>query len=111
VLGATVTFVDTQSTERNGIVTYRTKLAFNDAPEALRAGMTATIAIDTVVTPDVLVIPQASVAVATDGTTQVLVLIDGEPVRRDVVLGMTDTRGGVLVESGLSVGEQVVRTP
>ncbi|MEY2641161.1 MAG: hypothetical protein RL150_554 [Candidatus Parcubacteria bacterium] len=111
VLGATVTFVDTQSTERNGIVTYRTKLSFNDAPAALRAGMTATIAIDTVVQPDVLVIPQAVVETDAAGATYVQVLTDGEPVRRDIILGMTDTRGGVLVESGLSVGEEVVRTP
>lgn len=111
VFGATVTFVDTTSTERNGIVTYRTKLIFNDVPETVRVGMTATIAIDTVVTPDVLVVPQAALDVADDGTSYVFVLADGQLVRRDIVLGMTDTRGGVLVESGLSVGEELVLNP
>jgi len=106
-LGARVTFIDTRATQKNGIVTYRTKLVFNDVPKAVRPGMTATIAIETVVTPDVLIVPQAAVTVE-DATSYVDVLVGKESVRREVVLGMADTRGGVLVESGLEVGDVVI---
>lgn len=106
-LGATVTFIDTRATQKNGVVTYRTKLAFNDVPQGVRPGMTATIQIEAVATPDVLLVPQA-VVIVTDTGAYVDVLVDGQKERREVVLGMTDTRGGVMVESGLVAGDVVI---
>lgn len=106
-LGATVTFIDTRATPKNGIVTYRTKLAFNDVPQGVRPGMTATITIETVSTPGVLMVPQSAVTINDTGTF-VEVLVNGEREQREIVLGMTDTRGGVLVESGLSFGDVVI---
>lgn len=106
-LGATVTFIDSRATQKNGIVTYRTKLSFNDLPDAVRAGMTATIQIETVSRPDVLLVPQTAVTV-TDIGTYVDILVGGEKERREVMLGMTDTRGGVMVESGLVAGDSVI---
>jgi HlyD family secretion protein len=107
-LGATVSFIDTRATEKNGVVTYRTKLVFNDAPQVVRPGMTATIAIETVTTPNVLVIPRAVVKTQRDGTAQVEVWVNGQRETRNLVLGMTDTQGGVMVESGINAGDLVV---
>lgn len=106
-LGAVVTFIDTRATPKNGIVTYKTKLVFTDTPSDVRPGMTATISIDAVKTPDVLMIPQAVTRVV-DGVTVVDVLVENKKVTRPVVLGMTDTRGGVTVESGLTEGDLVI---
>lgn len=104
---ATVTFVDTKATSKNGIVTYRTKLSFNQAPKEVRPGMTATIIIEAIKTPDVLLIPQASIKTIND-VSFVDVLVAGAKERRQITLGMTDTRGGVIVETGLVEGDQII---
>ena len=47
-----------------------------------------------------------------NGTPFVLVIADGQVVRRDVVLGARDERQGIVaITSGLSAGERVVATP
>jgi HlyD family secretion protein len=104
---AAITFVDTKATSKNGIVTYRTKLAFNQVPPEVRPGMTATIVIEAVTTPDVLLIPQASIKTI-NGVSFVDVLVGDTKERRQVTLGMTDTRGGVTVEAGLVEGDRII---
>lgn len=104
---AAVTFVDTKATPKNGIVTYRTKLAFTGEPKEVRPGMTASIVIKAVTTPDVLIIPQTAVITRGDAT-YVQVQTTKDIVERQVTLGMTDTRGGVMVESGLQEGDVVI---
>ncbi len=93
---------------------YKTMIKVDGQPEGLRPGMSAEVTIfadesDT----DVLVVPvQAVVGSISMGAKRQVFVIgkDGQPVKRDIVVGMTNERK-VEVKSGLEEGERVVENP
>jgi HlyD family secretion protein len=93
---------------------YKTMIRIDGQPEGLRPGMSAEVTIyadesDT----DVLVVPvQAVVGSISMGAKRQVFVIgeDGRPVKRDIVVGMTNERK-VEVKSGLEEGERVVENP
>jgi len=108
VLGAMVVAIDVRATERSGVATYKTKLLFDEAPASVRAGMTATIVIDTQVDPGVIVIPRSVIILDGNGNSKVKVLQNEQSVTRQIETGRTDTSGGVEVLSGLEEGEVII---
>lgn len=115
ILGATVVYIENRGVERDGIVTYKTRLQFASVPNDVRAGMTASIEIDALVVEDVLMIPRAAAKISdevmTDPNTKkakIKVLEKGDYVEKEVTLGRSDSSGHIEVLSGLNEGEEVV---
>jgi macrolide-specific efflux system membrane fusion protein len=93
--------------ESGGVVSYAVTVAIDEAPAALRSGMTADLTITTASASDVLTIPAAALSSA-NGTYAVQVLgADGAAETRQVAVGLI-TSTLVEVVSGLSAGETVI---
>jgi multidrug efflux pump subunit AcrA (membrane-fusion protein) len=90
----------------NGVVYYRTKISFDDAPEVLKPGMSADVVIVAAERSGVVIVTE-SVLQKNDSGYFVQVLENGE--KRDVaVLAGISSKGRVEILSGLSVGEEVI---
>jgi RND family efflux transporter MFP subunit len=116
MLGAIVSYMESRGVERNGIVTYKTKLAMTvDSPD-VKTGMTALIEIDTLVVEEVLMIPRSATKFSEKTVTDVnrisakVKVLDssGKIQEREVVIGRSDSKGLVEVVSGIDAGEKVV---
>jgi HlyD family secretion protein len=93
---------------------YKTMIKVDGQPDGLRPGMSAEVTIfaDESAT-DVLVVPvQAVVGSISMGAKRQVFVVgkDGQAVKRDIVVGMTNERK-VEVKSGLEEGERVVENP
>lgn len=106
---AQVIRIDPAKTERDGVATYKTILAFMKSDERIRSGMTANVSIQTAVMPQVFVIPSGAVFLQ-EGVHKVQVLEGKTVVTRTVTIADT-TLGNVPVLSGLTDGEQVILNP
>jgi len=88
------------------VVYYRVRVQLLEVPPELRPGMTANVVIQVARLRDVLKIPDPAVD-RSEGKTRVQVLVDGEPVDREVKIGLTNWTDTQVIE-GLKVGEEVV---
>lgn len=110
--GDSVTFpahvfaIDPAETVRDGVSTYRARLAFDSPDERIRPGMTANILITTDRRENVISIPVGAVR-RENGRAYVLVRQGETNVKRDITTGNTSSLGEVEVVSGLFVGEEV----
>ncbi len=113
--GPTVSFdaqvirIDPAKTDRDGVATYKTTLAFLRSDERIRSGMTASVTIQTAVIPQVYVIPSGAVFIQ-DGVHKVQVLEGKSIITRTVTISDTSL-GNVPVLSGLTDNEQVILNP
>lgn len=106
---ARVIRIDPAKTDRDGVATYKTTLAFMRSDERIRSGMTASVVIQTAVIPQVFVIPSGAVFVQ-DGVHKVQVL-EGKTVSTRTITIADTALGNVPVLSGLTDGEQVILNP
>jgi RND family efflux transporter MFP subunit len=108
---ALVEHIDPAETLRDGVSTYKIRLAFTDTDSRIRSGMTANIEIETFRKNDTLLVPERTV-LKENGLTYVY-LLKGEKTKEktEVVLGARDTRGNVEVLSGISVSDKIVISP
>ncbi len=112
--------IDTIGAVTQGVVSYSVKVSFDSQDDRIKPGMTVNASIQTDVATDVLSVPSAAVKTqngasyvlafdpvldTTDGATGIA--SDREPVRIDVVVGITDDTN-VEVISGLREGQQIV---
>lgn len=104
---AKVVFIDPAETVRDGVSTYRAKLEFIARDERVRSGMTANVTITTENKESVISVPKG-IVFDRDGKNYVRVMIGGEPVEREVILGSVSSVGQVEIVSGLIAGEQVL---
>jgi len=88
------------------VVYYNVRVQLLDIPPQVRPGMTANVVITVAKLEKVLKIPDAAVD-RSEGKTRVDVLVNGEPVKREVKLGLTNWNETQVLE-GLKEGDQVV---
>lgn len=104
---ATVLSVDPAETVREGVTTYKTRLALSEVDPRIRSGMSANVAITTAERPGSIVIPKG--AVTREGEQAFVTLADG--TSREVMLGEEAALGRVEVLSGLTSGDVILLTP
>lgn len=104
---ATVVAIDPAETLRDGVSTYRVRLAFASPDERIRSGMTANIVITTDEREGVLAVPQGIVE-RKDGQSFIPVLEGGKRTLRQVTTGLVSSLGEIEILSGLSAGETVI---
>lgn len=107
---AKVVSVDPAETIKDGVSTYRTRLAFLAADPRIRSGMTANVVIVTGVLRDAVVIPIGAVGMKGD-VPYVSVVEEGRTVPRTIVTGHSPALGQIEVVSGLSAGDVVLLSP
>jgi len=74
----------------------------------LQPGYEVQVAIETVVKPDVLLLPREAVRLTGEGTYEVMLVVDGRVVHRQVKVGLKNLDFMEIVE-GLQAGDRVVR--
>jgi len=102
-----ITFIDPASTVIQDVVYYEVTVMFDTNDDRIKPGMTANLDINTANVKDVLVIPLRAVKYD-NGRTYVEVLQKGQPVQKDVVVGLRGDDGLVEIKSGLEENEQVI---
>lgn len=97
----------TAETSATGLVTYPVRIALDEVPDGVRAGMTAEVAVVIDEVTGVLVLPQG--AITSDGDRSTVELL-GPNNERTVVDVVTGVQGDVVTEvsSGVAEGEVVV---
>lgn len=99
--------VDTSGTVSSGVVSYTTTIKLDaDAPDIL-SNMSATANIITDVVDNVVMVPMAAVQTATDGTTTVRELKNGQLTSVPVEVGKSNSTQTVIT-SGVNEGDTVV---
>jgi RND family efflux transporter MFP subunit len=104
----TVTAENPDQTKIQDAVYYIVHVQIDPSGHDVKPGMTANITIDTADRKNVLVMPLRGVLTTADGKKTVRVLINKQPVTREVTLGLHGDNGQVEVLSGVAVGEQVI---
>ncbi|MGQ9490454.1 MAG: efflux RND transporter periplasmic adaptor subunit [Anaerolineae bacterium] len=106
--GSVQRVASTAQTTPTGGVTYQVRIAIEHGDTPLRAGMSATATIVASVRKNVLVVPNRAVQIEREtGRTFVERLINGEPQRVEVRLGLRDEQQ-VEVREGLNEGDELV---
>jgi RND family efflux transporter MFP subunit len=104
---AHVISVDPAETIRDGVSTYRAKLAFTTQDERIKSGMTANIVITTEEKTNVITVPRG-IVIDREGKKFVLVQAGDERVEREVTVGSISSLGEIEIISGLEPGDVVV---
>lgn len=108
---AHVVHIDPAETIRDGVSTYKVRLAFSDQNDKVRSGMTANINIETFRKPSVILIPERTV-VTEDGETFVYILnAAGKEEKTPVTIGERDSSGSVELLTSLPEGASLVTNP
>ncbi|MDD5251034.1 MAG: efflux RND transporter periplasmic adaptor subunit [Patescibacteria group bacterium] len=89
-----------------GVIFYETKIVFDKDDERLRSGMTANLDISTAQRDNVLRVPVRAIKDAV-GKKTVQVLVNGQPVTKDIQVGL-ENNDYVELLSGLAEGDEVV---
>lgn len=122
-IAGTVAEVDLVGSASQGVVGYGVKIAFTTDDDRIKSGMSASAAIQTSVSADVVMVPNSAVQTGANGDSYVLVLpnateeqvkanpqgltSDVAPERKSVVVGLADDTN-TEIKSGLSAGELLV---
>jgi HlyD family secretion protein len=107
---AKVEYIDPAETLKDGVSTYKVRLAFDAPDERVRSGLTANVSIETLRKPAVTLVPER--AIVREGGKAYATLLAGKVEERtEVVLGDRDSQGGIEVLSGLSAGDRVLINP
>jgi HlyD family secretion protein len=104
----TVTRIDpVAKISANNLVTYAVRVALDDPPIGIRAGMTATVDVTAAEAAGVPVVPQGAISTLDGENTVEILQSDGSTVVRSVTLGI---QGDTVTEvvSGVSVGDELV---
>jgi multidrug efflux pump subunit AcrA (membrane-fusion protein) len=105
---ATVSAKDPAETKVQDAVYYKIRVLVDPAGKEVKPGMTANVTIKTGEAVDAYVIPLRGIRTNADGSNSVRVLVNGQPIVKNVVLGLRGNEGRVEVKSGLNEGEAVI---
>ncbi|MEK7177028.1 MAG: efflux RND transporter periplasmic adaptor subunit [Patescibacteria group bacterium] len=111
VFKAKVVHIDPAETIRDGVSTYKVRLAFSLADERVRSGMTANIKIETFRKGGTRLIPEHAVFKEGEETFVYLLSSDGSEVKTAVVVGERDSSGRVELISDLSSESKLIINP
>lgn len=103
-----VTAEDPDQTAVQDAIYYKIRVQIDPAGHDIKPGMTANVTILTGERKGVLVMPLRAIRTATDGTKTVRTLENGQPVTKNVTIGLHGDEGLVEVTDGLKEGEQVI---
>ncbi|GAB4424632.1 MAG: efflux RND transporter periplasmic adaptor subunit [Chloroflexi bacterium OHK40] len=111
-LQGVVSYIAPAAETENGVVTYGVRVAINDAPEAVKVGMTANLRIIYAEKQAVLLVPASALLPRGDGRVVQVPASDprGEPQEIAVETGLSDGNYTEIL-SGLSEGQQIIATP
>jgi multidrug efflux pump subunit AcrA (membrane-fusion protein) len=98
--------VDSIGTISSGVVTYNVYITLISPPSEVKAGMSASIAIQTAHAYNVITVPSAAIQTA-NGASYVRVLKNGQVTSVPVTTGISDDTN-TQITSGISAGETVV---
>lgn len=102
-----VLIVNTNGSISSNVTTYPATIVFDTNDENIYTNMGVSAQIITIVSSDVLLVPNAAVTTSTSGTSSVQVMKNGKPVTQDVEIGdSNDTQ--TVITSGLNEGDTVV---
>jgi len=108
---ATVVHLDPAETIRDGVSTYKVRLAFNNPDERPRPGMTANITVETFRKPDVVLLPERTVV--REEEEAFVYILSGSNSREKVPIeiGEKDSQGNVELLSTLPQDAKVIINP
>jgi HlyD family secretion protein len=107
---AVVIQIDPAETVKDGVATYKVRLAFENADSRIKPGMTANIKIETGKKDGVSILPLRAVYTK-NNLSYVQIKTKDEPIEKEIKIGEKDSRGNVEVISGLSTEDQVLLNP
>jgi multidrug efflux pump subunit AcrA (membrane-fusion protein) len=99
--------VDTSGTVSSGVVSYTTTIQLDTGASEILSNMSATANIITDVEDGVITVPIAAVQTATDGTTTVRELKNGQLISVPVEVGNSNATQ-TIITSGVNEGDTVV---
>jgi len=102
-----VFYVAPAQTDTNGVITYLTKISFDNPNSQLKSGLTANVDIQTKQETNALILPQYAI-LQNDNGTFVETLVGKTVTTTPVTLGIQDDSGNVEILSGVTLGEQVI---
>ena len=93
-----------------GVVNFKVTVELTDADSLVKPGMTAAVNITVEELQDVLLIPNRAVRVA-DGQRVVYVLVNGQPVQKEIQLGSSSDTMSVLSDGDVNEGDTIILNP
>jgi len=105
--GTVIAIDPVATTGSTGLVTYRVRIQVPDAPEAVREGMTASVAVLVAEATDVLVVPEGAITGSGDSASVLLQGPDGQATPVRVTLGLQGDNG-TEVTAGIDEGAVLV---
>lgn len=104
-----VAHIDPRETVKDGLTTYRILVGFNENHEEVLSGMNVEIEIEKERLADQIIIPRYLVQSDETGNfVEVKVAGSSATEKRNVILGKKDSRGNVIIESGVSIGDEII---
>ncbi len=91
----------------SSVVTYDVTIALNDAPEAVKPGMSADVSITTASAQNVIAVPSVALSGGANGYTVQVMASDGSVTRQAVEVGLV-TSAWAEIRSGIAEGTRVV---
>ena len=102
-----VFYIAPAQTNIEGVITYQTKISFDQPDPLLKSGLTANINIETNHKDNILILPQYAI-LQNDQGTFVETLVNKKIAQNPVTLGIEDQKGNVEVVSGVTDNESVL---
>jgi HlyD family secretion protein len=97
-------------TVEQGVVNFTVTVELTDADSAVKPGMTAGVNIVVEELQDVLLIPNRAVRLV-DGERVIYVLVDGQPVQKDIRLGSSSDTMSIVASGDVAEGDLVILNP
>ncbi len=93
-----------------GVVNFTVTVELTDADSAVKPGMTAAVNIVVEELQDVLLVPNRAVRLV-DGERVVYVLVEGEPIKKDIRLGSSSDTMSIVTGGDVQEGDVIVLNP
>src|SRR5215208_4140948 len=97
-------------TVTNGVVNFKVTVELTDAGPDVRPGMTAAVNIVVEEMKDVVLVPNRAVRLV-DGQRVVYLLVDGQPVKKELRLGSSSDAMSVVAVGNVTEGDVVILNP
>lgn len=97
-------------TVESGVVNFTVTVELTDADSAVKPGMTAAVNIVVEELQDVLLVPNRAVRLV-DGERVVYILVDGQPVKKDIRLGSSSDTMSIVAGGDVKEGDTIILNP
>jgi HlyD family secretion protein len=97
-------------TVESGVVNFTVTVELTDADAAVKPGMTAAVNIVVEELQDMLLVPNRAVRLV-DGERVVYILVDGQPVKKEIRLGSSSDTVSIVASGDIKEGDVIVLNP